>query len=765
MAVLVLASPDSAAVSAWQAGQEIQDLTFEAQTELFAAARTDDAPRHTAAAAALIDQAATLYTEQLQPRLRPVSPAADSTVVASFADARDAATAGNGPALAAARGRVWTALLWGGERGALERLAAGDLNAAHEWLRVREYRESTRASVVTDRAANAIAALEAGETDLASALAAVSADLRDTYFFRLRAALTELEAAAGKGYNTRAAEWAGLARGYFAILRDDLASKRGVDTALALGEALADLEAAAIAGDWARVGEQIEAVRSRIGDYQPVHLPPEEVERRSQLLHLFLDLVYIEYRDGVRDGEIIIPVEYHEAITFRDQAEAVFQELRPAFAARDSAAVEELDLVLARMEGVIARRGEVGRIEILVDDALGRLERDFGVEPGAGQGAAAFEVIDQLLGDVLTAARQGRYEDAERSRIEAYAIFESGPEQRLTPRAPVLSRTLEGLFWEGSGGRRGLAVLLRERAGIAPTEATIAELRDELGEARGFLSEGLSAPIAALSSAAIILREGLEAVLIIGAILGYMRATSAPRRYTAWVYGGIAGAIALSLGTWWAANRLITVSAANRELIEGVTSLIAVVVLFYVTNWLFHKVYVLDWMHYVKGKVGTALTRGSALTLAGLGFTVVYREGFETVLFYQALLFDAPPGPVLAGFVVGGVLILAIAYAILRLSKRFPLKPFFTVTGALLLLLAFNFTGSGIRELQEAGVIPTTLLPAVPESLLLIEVLGIFPTVETTLAQAIFVLAVAATFAGSVWQGRRNMEVQPRASG
>ncbi len=187
-------------------------------------------------------------------------------------------------------------------------------------------------------------------------------------------------------------------------------------------------------------------------------------------------------------------------------------------------------------------------------------------------------------------------------------------------------------------------------------------------------------------------------------------------------------------------------------------------VLFFVTNWLFHKTYVVDWVSFVREKVGAALTNGSALTMAGLGFTVVYREGFETVLFYQAMLFDAAPLPTLIGFVLGAAIIIVIAVLILRMSKRLPLKPFFTGTTAIMLLLAFNFTGAGIRELQEAGVIGATLLPIVPENLILSETLGLYPTLETILAQVIFVAAIVVTFSYSRWQGTRKVSSQPAPS-
>jgi high-affinity iron transporter len=159
-------------------------------------------------------------------------------------------------------------------------------------------------------------------------------------------------------------------------------------------------------------------------------------------------------------------------------------------------------------------------------------------------------------------------------------------------------------------------------------------------------------------------------------------------------------------------------------------------------------------MQYVREQADKALNNGHAFGLAMLGFMVVYREGLETVLFYQALLFDAEATPVLFGFIVGLCLILAIAYLILRLSKRIPLKPLFTATTILLLVLAFSFTGSGIRELQEAGAVSVTLLPWFPENLLLMELFGLFPTLETILAQVIFTVLIALTFMMSRWQSQ-----------
>ncbi|MCK5922425.1 MAG: FTR1 family iron permease, partial [Methylococcales bacterium] len=424
-----------------------------------------------------------------------------------------------------------------------------------------------------------------------------------------------------------------------------------------------------------------------------------------------------------------------------------FEELRPVIAASDPAAADRLAQLFPEMETIIANLGPVSDIKAMVEESLLLIESSLAVKPDFNDAAAAFVVINTLLDTVETSVSQGNYTQAEQSRLEAYAIFESGTEQRLVHRAPRLTRNMEGLFWEGTNGEPGLAALLQSEADSEAVGTNIIALRATFIEAETFLAAGLTGTLAIISSATIIIREGLEAVLIVGAILGYLAATAETKRYTSWVYAGIFAAILLSLFTWWASLSLITISVANRELFEGVTSLIAVVVLFFVTNWLFHKVYVIDWATFVKEKVGHALSTGSALALAGGGFTVVYREGFETVLFYQALLFDAHPTAVFIGFAIGLAIILAVAYAILRLSKQLPLKPFFTATGILLMLMAFNFTGAGIRELQEAGVVSATLLSWVPENLILMETMGIFPTVETTLAQLLFLIAIFVTFA------------------
>ncbi len=182
--------------------------------------------------------------------------------------------------------------------------------------------------------------------------------------------------------------------------------------------------------------------------------------------------------------------------------------------------------------------------------------------------------------------------------------------------------------------------------------------------------------------------------------------------------------------------------------------LVATGVLFYVSYWLLSKMEVVKWNHFVKSKVQDALTGGSTLALASAAFLAVYREGFETVLFYKALFVSATAGgamPVAAGMVVGALLLVVVYIAIDRFGVRLPLKPFFAVTSAFLYYMAFVFAGKGVAELQEGGTISTTVVSWAPR----IPALGIYPTAESLAAQGLLLLLAAAAL---VW----TFGIEPR---
>lgn len=288
---------------------------------------------------------------------------------------------------------------------------------------------------------------------------------------------------------------------------------------------------------------------------------------------------------------------------------------------------------------------------------------------------------------------------------------------------------------------------IQQRAPVEPVEATFAALYAELGEADAALGSGGSFWFGAVNAFIIIVREGLEAVLLIAALIAYLGATGASRRHHRQIYTGAGLGVVASFGTWIVARTLIPIGGANRELIEGITALIAVGVLLYVAHWLFHKTYVHDWKEYLRGKLDKAVSTGSALAMAGLAFAAIYREGFETVLFYEALRYDVGSTAVLAGFAPGMILILGVGVAIIRLGLKLPLRQVFSVTNTILLYLAFVFLGKGIYNLQEAGLFAPHPVAWAPDHEALRLALGFYPIAETMLAQAGFLALILATYA------------------
>ena len=286
----------------------------------------------------------------------------------------------------------------------------------------------------------------------------------------------------------------------------------------------------------------------------------------------------------------------------------------------------------------------------------------------------------------------------------------------------------------------------------------ILALGQRLAEADDALTSEATVWFGAVNSFAIIVREGLEAVLLIGALLAYLGATGAGARRRRQIWYGAGAGIGASIITWIVARAFIPIGGAGRELVEGITGLVAVAVLLYVSNWLAQKTYIHDWKSYLRDKMDEAVGAGSAFAMVSLAFAAVYREGFETVLFYQALLFDAGPGPVLAGFLVGSVLIAAVAVGIIRLGLRLPLRQVFAATNAILVYLAFTFLGKSIYNLQEAGLFAVHPVAWAPDSGLLRQVFGFYPVVETIAAQAAFLALVGGTYGVYRWKAAQRAE-------
>jgi high-affinity iron transporter len=343
-------------------------------------------------------------------------------------------------------------------------------------------------------------------------------------------------------------------------------------------------------------------------------------------------------------------------------------------------------------------------------------------------------------------------EEAKRSKAQAgdaFFQFEgSALDRELAARDPALYRELEGEWM------RLLALMDQGRSRE--------DVRGQGEHVLALLVHGARASSAGgsifVDSLLIILREGFEAILIVSALAAYL-VRIGQRSRTPYLYGGATFAVGASVLLWLGARAIGEPSGAGREAFEGWTILLATGVLFWVSYWLVSKAEAARWQAFVKSRVERAVGRGALYGLGFLSFIVVFREGLETVLFYEAVAArarDASDHSLLVGGFLAGCAGLAALYVLFqKIGPRIPMRAFFNVTGGLLYFMAFRFAGAGVRELQEAGILGQTPLGFVPDSAFLSQWLGVFPYLEPLLLQAL--LLVLAVFALAYVLGRGGL--------
>ncbi len=352
--------------------------------------------------------------------------------------------------------------------------------------------------------------------------------------------------------------------------------------------------------------------------------------------------------------------------------------------------------------------------------------------------AAAGRESVALLDQALFAARDGRWTEAGDKAFDSYLAFEP-VETPARARDPGVVATMERLYAEFKGAIRSRDVKGAERArdAIEVNMPRVVELTRPAG----------TGTEAFWQSFLIILREGFEAILVIGAVVAFLLKTGHRERLRS-IWFGIAGALVASAATAIVLRTVLSALPASKEIIEGATLLVAVGVLFSVSYWLISRVEAAKWQAFIRDKVNRALDHGGGRALAFVAFLAVYREGAETALFYQALFNEGAHValPITLGIVVGFAALAVIFTLFYRFGVKIPLRPFFTVTSVLLYYMALVFIGKGVRELQEGNVIPISTINGLPT----IDALGFYPTWQTMLAQllliVLFVFAIAKTF-------------------
>ena len=346
--------------------------------------------------------------------------------------------------------------------------------------------------------------------------------------------------------------------------------------------------------------------------------------------------------------------------------------------------------------------------------------------------------IDQIrikLDESLKLYNEGKIQEALTTSRSAYLDSYEKVEIPLRPIDPDFTLDMEIKFAE-------LRNLIQSNAGYEQVVKKTSEIKSGLDESERLVSgTGIVAPSIAFSTSfSIIFREGLESALIIGAIITYLEA-SRNQRFKKHVYYGIIMAAAATAVTWFIAQYIIEISGTSRELIEAIAGISAVVVLFWVSFWVLNKIETKRWIEFVKAKVWKATTTGSVMVFVMLSFFTVYREGFETVLFYQAILAFARymEWYVIAGMVLGLAVIIGVALGVRKLGKKLPLRVLFGLTMGIGAYMSIAFMGNAIREFQEVGYISTThMIGTIPRlDINLATMTGIHPTLETVVAQLI----------------------------
>lgn len=340
-------------------------------------------------------------------------------------------------------------------------------------------------------------------------------------------------------------------------------------------------------------------------------------------------------------------------------------------------------------------------------------------------------VSRQHLDDVMSAYSAGDPQKAYRSAVAAYLDGFELVEQALDVVDSELRLNIEHTMTR-------LRSRIRENVTPIELEADISAIQQQLDHAQERLDGDNLSPAAAFSGAFLILiREGVEALLLVAAFAAFLVKTGhrSNLRYVhiGWVSALFAGAL-----TWWISASLFQISGASRETTEGLAALFAAGVLFFVGFWLHSKSSSGQWQQFIESQIQSNLKRGTLWGLAGLSFVAVYREVFETILFYQALWAqtdDDSRNAVVAGFVSGSGALLVIAFVVLRASRRLPLRQFFGATSVLMLILAVVFAGKGVMALQEAGYLSMTAI-AFPE----VALLGLYPYLEGLILQSCLVV-------------------------
>jgi len=460
--------------------------------------------------------------------------------------------------------------------------------------------------------------------------------------------------------------------------------------------------------------QRFQAWRTGIEGSLPNFLTAQEVARHERLLLKLVRLIPKEYNSGVRDGQVTVPLEYREAVMFVVQAQQLTDELSPIWIKTRTAAQaqyhEQLTATLIQTEKLINQKAEPGQIVDTAGKAQSLLEDKYGLSlRRTGDMSTALEetVLDirTSLKSSLASAQAGAWAQAESYRLDAYTTFDSEIEKRVLPRDYALGIKTERSFLDGQNGK-GIKAALDARLEGPALEAAYQQTLDNVKECQSLLKVGLSPATIVFTTVSIVAREGLEAIVILAALLAGLRGDE-NRLTRRWIVRGAWLALLASAITFWLSRTLIDSLSRYGEKLEAVVSILAVLVLLIVTNWVFHKYYWAEWnsklRHLTKASQDGTTARWQWLALVSVGFVTIYREGFETSLFMQSLLLEGSFQAVVLGVVLSALLIAALGTAIFIVGTKLPIRKMLVITGLFIVSILVTFLGSTVRIFQTVG--------------------------------------------------------------
>jgi len=743
----------------WEAAETIRDALFDARTGLLL---DGDSERRDLA------KAQEALSGSLERGLEADAPAELRELRGALADAERAIDEEDPVGLASAYGTAVAALRAGAMEVTTASAAAGDVARAREWLLIRDFRRATRFTRPGVDATTALDQLEAGDIEPDDAVTQIRKDLLDAYQARLLEYLDEASTEADRDFDPAVAESLAFAAGYWKLLAPEYEEQRGTAAREEADRAFAALPALARTPE--RVPDATAEAQELLAHFTAAPFTDEELARRAQQMIRFVDLMPVEYDHGVSGTEVTTPFEITEGIAFADAATSALSDLSPVLEQRDPEALAALEDKIDELAGYFhdANVGtnvvELETVESAHDDAIDMMNDLFPDEWLEASDDADYDLVQISLDQMEAAVGAGEPQTAEQARLTAYAFFEFGPEIKLQAFDPNLAVEIEGLMWYGAAGYDGLAQQIADDAGTREIRETRLALNDKLEEARAKTGEDESATTVITNSALIVFREGLEAILIIAAITASMIGAKRPLRKP--ILRGALLAVPASIALFFVAVLILDSLRQYGEKLEAVVGLVAIGVLLLVLNWFFHKVYWTEWIkgHRERSKEimaaeGAGVALGSAGTILGLytlGFTSVFREGFETVLFLQALQLSSGTGVVLGGVTLGLLATAAVGYATFALERKLPYKRLLIVTGVLISLVLVVLVGNTVRTMQGVGWVSITPID-VEFPLWMGTWLGVFPTVESLAGQALAFAFVIGSYFAAEWVRKRNV--------